>query len=82
MADLSAYTLAELHARRRALKDLILSGSMELRFGDRWEKFDSYEGKAKALAMCESEIVAAEAAAGTTTKPVRRVRVYQDSDFD
>lgn len=78
MAD---FTLEELQARRRALKDLIVSGTMELRFGDRWEKFDSYDGKVKALALVESEIAAAEVAAGSTTKPVRRVRIYQDSDF-
>lgn len=79
MAD---FTLSELEARRRALKDLIMSGSLELRFGDRWEKFDSHEAKVKALALCESEIAAVQAAAGTAvTPPVRRVRVYQDSDF-
>lgn len=78
MAD---FTLEELQARRRALKDLIVSGTMELRFGDRWEKFDSYEGKVKALALVESEIAVVEASAGSTSKPVRRVRIYQDSDF-
>ncbi len=82
MPDESAFTLAELYAHRRKLNELIWSGTIELRFGDRWEKFAPHGDLVKGLALLEAEITSMEAAAGSTTLRVRRVRVYQDSDFD
>ncbi len=45
------------------------------------ERFDDHDAKVKALEFIDAEIAATIAASATPVMRVRRVRIYQDSDF-
>jgi hypothetical protein len=62
-----ALSLEQLQALRDELQKWMYSGALEVRFNDRWYKFQNYADQERALARLDSQIEAASSASGTST---------------
>lgn len=64
-----ALSLTDLQSLRDELEKALYSGALEVRFGDRWIKYQTTDDMRKALADLNNKITATSS--GSTTNPSR-----------